>query len=66
MTVQEFVLLEYPNAKCILECSTDHLDDWEGPALYDYIIRENGKAISDYAHTPYDAWVACKKEIESR
>ena len=65
MTAKEFGLSKYPDALCFLECSTNCLDDWEGPDLYDYIIRVDGRTIGDYAPYPDRAWELAKIEIES-
>jgi hypothetical protein len=65
MTDKEIVLSKYPNATCRLECCTDQLENWEGPALYEYIVRSYEKAIGDYAAYPDKAWYYARLEIES-
>lgn len=60
-----FVLRHHPNAVCRLECSTDHLKDWQGPDLYDYVVSVDDAWIGEFKLYPEEAWNSAREVIET-
>lgn len=64
---EELVRTRFPEAICVLECSTDENSDWPGPALYDYKIyadRNQIRDLSGFWPYPARAWEKAWEAIQ--